>query len=279
MKIYILIPLLLTSALLNAQAYDPNQSFPTNSSVQPAAGFEPGQAPRGGSGSNLLLNGGMETNGGDGSVVINDWTITNATGSMGGTASGSFVAYNTIASPIGGQALELPTEGLFAAVSDTAGPTSNILYQDITIPANGASLSCDIFFNNQSGTNVNAGNLDWQAAPNQHARIDIMNPSAAVDDTGAGVLQNLFITEAADPAAFSYTAFTANLSAFSNQTVRLRFAEVNNQFFQNFAVDNCSIIALAPPIPVPSLSVFGLLILMIALFALMYNFNHTRSKA
>jgi hypothetical protein len=277
MKKYLLIPLMLTCSMLYAQAYDPSLVITSNNPIQPEAGSEPGKTPRRG-GTDVLLNGGMEINGGDGSILINDWTITNATGSLGGVASGSFVAYNTIVSPLGGQALELPTEGLFAAVSDTGGPTSNILYQDIAIPANGANLSCDIFFNNQSGANINAGNLDWESAPNQHARIDIMDPLAVVDDTGVGVLQNLFITEAMDPVSFSYSAFTANLSAFSNQTVRLRFAEVNNQNFQNFAVDNCSIVSFAPARPVPSLSLFGICILVLSLLAFVYYYNNSRLK-
>ena len=244
-----------------ANTYDPNQSAPGVTPVLPSAATQPGQVAGGVS---LLLNGGMESNGGVGTSTISDWTLTTVDGSSGTTSSGAWVVYSGTSAPISTNVIEAPTEGTFGAVSDTGGPTANVMYQDIAIPANGADLSCDVFFLNQFNTNINTGSLDLDVGPNQHARVDIMDPAAAVDDTGAGVLQNLWITDDADPTSFSYFALTANLNAFAGQTVRLRFAEVNNQFFQNLAVDNCSVIEGTPPAAVPALSLWSLLALMLS---------------
>jgi hypothetical protein len=238
--------LILSSYAASAVDYDASLSGANNQAALPSVGAEPG-VDRSVLGTNILLNGNMETNGGVGSNVINNWTIVRLPGSLGGAGAGDFVAYSGTTTPIGARPIEAPTEGTFAAVSDTTGPGSHVMYQDVTIPANGADLTCDVYFSNESGANINAGNLDFEAAPNQHGRIDIMDPSAPDGDTGAGVLQNLFITEAADPALFSYFALQADLGAFSGQTVRLRFAEVDNQFFQNMAVDNCTLIESIPP--------------------------------
>lgn len=250
-----------------AQPYDPSQQFPEVDPVQPSAGSEPGVL-RGASG-NLILNGGIENNGGVGTTIIDDWTVFSVPGSSSGMPGvGNFVVYSGTTTPLSAQTIEAPTEGTFAAVSDTSGATSNILFQDVSIPSGGGSLSCDVFFNNQSGANINAGNLDFESQPNQHARVDIMDPGAPIDDTGAGVLANLFITEAGDPTFFSYFALQADLTPFAGQTVRLRFAEVNNQFFQNLAVDNCSIIGFEASQSVPALSWAGLAIAAVMLLCM-----------
>ena len=58
-----------------------------------------------------------------------------------------------------------------------------------------------------------------------------------------------------DAGAFhgEYVHIVADISAFAGQTVRLRFAEVDNQFYLNFAVDNVFVI------PAPSaLALLGL---------------------
>lgn len=246
-----------------AQDYDRSAPFPQVTPSAPTPGSMPGQV-RGGAG-NAISNGDFELNGGVGSTMITDWTVVSVTGSLGGMGGGNFVAYSGTTAPISMSMVEAPTEGAFAVISDTGGPSSHIIYQDVSVPSAGAILSCDVFFLNQSGTNINAGNLDHEGGPNQHARIDVMDPGAPVDDTGAGVLQNLFITEAVDPAALSYFNLQANLSTFAGQTVRLRFAEVNNQFFQNLGVDNCRL-AAPQVIPVMTAPAIAALITAVLLF-------------
>ena len=82
--------------------------------------------------------------------------------------------------------------------------------------------------------------------PNQQYRVDLIKPSAPIDSVAAGnVLRNLFQTQPGDPNPKGYTLIATDISAFAGQTVRLRFAEVDNQGFFNAAVDNVGIIAPA----------------------------------
>jgi len=100
--------------------------------------------------------------------------------------------------------------------------------------------------------------LSFLTNPNQQARIDIMNPNAPDFDVGAGVLQNLFQTLPGDPLSLGYTTLNFDLSAYAGSTVRFRAAEVDNQFFLNFMIDNLT--CEAPP-AVPTLSEWGLIVM------------------
>src|SRR5207253_5889980 len=90
--------------------------------------------------------------------------------------------------------------------------------------------------------------LDYNVSPNQHVRVDIMDPTALVDDVGAGVLRNIFITTPGDPLVTTapgnqlttpvYRTIVADLSAFAGKTIRLRFAEVDNQSFLQMGIDS-----------------------------------------
>lgn len=203
---------------------------------------------------NLLNNGGFETNSGSGTSVFANWTAVANT--VPGRVSGWFVQTG-ITSPFNLTAVEMPTEGDFAAITESNGPGTNILYQDFQVPAGGAQLSCDIYINNRAADFFNNGSLSYSGNPNQHFRMDIMDTAAALDDVGTGVLQNLFITNPGDALVQSYQTISTDLSAFSGQTLRLRFAEVDNQFFFNVGVDNCVLQALGSTAPVQPVPVGG----------------------
>jgi hypothetical protein len=222
---------------------------------------------------NLLDNGGFETNNGVATLVFANWTV--VANSTTQSTSGWYVQTG-ITSPVNTFAVEMPVEGDFSAMTESDGPSSSILYRDFQVPSGGAQLSCDIYVNNQATDFFNNGTLsdDSNAGPNQYIRMDIMNTSAPLNDVGAGVLQNLFITNPGDALVQSYQTVTADLSMFSGQTVRLRFAEVDNQFFLNAGVDNCILQALAPVIPaqsVPALSRLTLLFLSLLLLAAVFS--------
>ena len=57
----------------------------------------------------------------------------------------------------------------------------------------------------------------------------------------ADVLLNAYQTLPGDPPVSGYTRVTADASAYRGQTVCLRFAEVDNQFFFHAAVDDINI--------------------------------------
>jgi len=130
------------------------------------------------------------------------------------------------------------------------GPGTHILYQDVTIPPLAtAQLNLVLWYNNYASLFASPATLDFNVFPNQQFRIDIMNPAAAIDDVGAGVLLNVFATGPASPFAIGYTPISANLNAFQGQTIRLRFVEVDNQLWFNVGVDAVSIQA-EPLVPV-----------------------------
>ena len=142
-----------------------------------------------------------------------------------------------------------------AAMSQQPGPGRHILYQDITLPAQlctPAQLSFSLFLGNRAGAFITAPSLSSSSGPNQQFRMDIMDPSAAIDNVGAGVLQNVYQTQPGDLLVDGYKTVTATLTAGGGATIRLRFAEVDNQFYFQAGIDNVSVTA-APDVTAPSI--------------------------
>lgn len=185
----------------------------------------------------LVTNGGFET--GD----LTGWTdsIVRSDTSVPG---GIYITGDTIG-PASGHRIPLPAYGAYAALNDQDGPTMHILYQDIMIPAKySAAFTATIYLNNENITFVNAPNdgLSILGEANQQFRIDVMDPSAPVDDVGAGVLQNLYQTVPADSLTPTKTVtVTADLSGFAGETIRLRFAEAGNQFYFQAQIDSVQV--------------------------------------
>ena len=104
-------------------------------------------------------------------------------------------------SPRNGFPVPSPTNGSFAAMSAQQGAGLRVIYQDIVLPPGPWTLTCDYFIQSQAEYAVpdpETLDADFDEA-NQHARIDIMDPSAPVDDVGAGVLKNILLTRPGDP--------------------------------------------------------------------------------
>jgi hypothetical protein len=78
--------------------------------------------------------------------------------------------------------------------------------------------------------------------PNQQFRADIMMPGSDAFDVGAQVLANVYQTDPGDPLVSGYSTVTFDLSAYAGQTIRIRFAEVDNQNFFQAGVDNVAIL-------------------------------------
>ena len=202
-----------------------------------------------------VANGGFETNGGAGSNTFASWTVVDQPG-----GSGSWFAQTGTLSPQFGSPVLAPPEGTFAAMTDQGGPGSHIIYQDVTVPASGGTLSFSLYINNRAGAFATPATLDFTAGPNQQFRMDIMSTAAPVTDVGAGVLLNVYQTKVGDPAVSGYTTILASLSSFAGQTVRLRFVEVDNAGVFNVGVDNVGIIGAVPTLSLPMLVALGLLL-------------------
>jgi hypothetical protein len=206
----------------------------------------------GADGPNLIVNGGFEQNGGLATSIFTGWTVFNQVGS-----SGSWYAQmGTTPSPQMHDCTDVivpePPSG-FAAMTTQSKPGSHILYQDVAIPsgANSVTLSFDLYLNSLSVFVVQP-TLDYLVRPNQQFRVDVMDPSAPVMDTGAGVLATLFQTRVTDePADAAYSRHRYDLSSFAGRTVRLRFAEVDDGDCFSAGVDNVSITVDSCPASAP----------------------------
>ncbi|HVK05167.1 MAG TPA: hypothetical protein VM490_16945 [Armatimonadaceae bacterium] len=195
----------------------------------------------------LVTNGGFESG-------FSGWTVANQLGS-----EGTFFIQSGTASPVNGFPVPAPPQGTNAAMTDAEAGGSHVLYQDFLVPTNavGGSVNFSLYWN--SGANfVNGPGLDWAATSpvggsvlNQQIRVDILLAGSDPFSVAPGaVLQNLFQTTAASPLESGYNNFTLDTSglfaARAGQTLRLRFAEVDNVSFLNLGVDAVSVVAVVP---------------------------------
>jgi len=195
------------------------------------------------------------------------WTRVNQLGS-----DGTFALQTGTVSPVNGFAVPAPPLGTTAAMTDSQGPGTHVLYQDFVVPAAPGNylLSFALFLNSQNAFFVpSPANLDFSTpALNQQFRADILASGAdPFSVAAADVLQNLYQTLPANPTTSGYTTINRDVSAVLNahlgQTLRLRFAEVDNIAPFNAGIDAVSL-DTAAAVPEPSTlfsAVAGMLVL------------------
>jgi hypothetical protein len=201
----------------------------------------------------LIVNGGFETG-------LSSWTVADQAG-----GSGSWFVQTGTGSPLNGFPVASPPEGTFAAMTDQGGPGSHVLYQDFIVPTGVVvgALGFEHYINNTAGAFLSPDTLDFSGAGNQQARVDIMTTTADPFSVAAGdVLMNIFQTMPGDPAVSGYNPVnadvTALLQAHAGQTLRLRFAEVDNQLFFSYGVDRVGLTVRVQDVPEPGTVAFGL---------------------
>jgi len=179
-----------------------------------------------------IVNGGFET--GD----FTGWTVVNQPG-----GSGDWFVYSGTSSPLSGGPIAAPPEGTHAAVTDQTGPGSHVLYQDVALETGFKhTLSFDVYYDNRAGAFATPASLGFTVSPNQQYRVDIIRPTAPVTSVAPGdVLATVFQTKVGDPLTLAPTPVSFDLSNFAGTTVRIRFAEVDNQSFFNASVDNVAV--------------------------------------
>ena len=185
-----------------------------------------------------VVNGDFETG------TLNGWQLVNS------SASGSWFAYSGTANPMSpefGPEVPPPPAGNYAAIVAQGDPGLHIMYQDVPLePYYTHSLSLVAYYRSYAPIYA-AGTLDYKSIPNQQYRIDVMNPSAAIDSVNpADILATVFATKTGDPEQLGPTPVTVDLSPFAGQTVRLRFAEVDNQLFFSAGTDSVAITSVPP---------------------------------
>jgi Ca2+-binding RTX toxin-like protein len=182
-----------------------------------------------------ITNGGFETGN------FSGWTVSNQPG-----GSGDWYVDSGPTSP-NGFSVPSPPEGTWAAITDTTGPGSHILYRDIVLePGATHSLTMAVYYRNQAGSFATPNTLDYTTFPNQQYRIDIVKPTASVTSVSpSDVLVPAFRTDPAEPNSMDPTTLTIDLTPYAGTTVRLRFAQVDNQGVLNAAVDDVRIATTA----------------------------------
>lgn len=130
-----------------------------------------------------------------------------------------------------------------AAGTTQNGPGDHILYQDFSLPGKSSTsaLGLDFRYENHSGSFVQAPSLSY-SVPNQQMRIDVLKAGSAVatlDPTD--ILATVLTTPPGSPLVTPWTSVKLDLSKFAGQRVRIRFADVETNFFQTLDVTNVAV--------------------------------------
>lgn len=181
-----------------------------------------------------ISNGGFE-------LGFSGWTRVDQVGS-----DGTFALQTGTASPVNLDPVPAPPQGSTAAMTDAQGPGSHVLYQDFTVsgPVGPTTLNFSLFSGNRDSEFFVPSTLDFATpALNQQARVDILaGGTDPFSVTAADVLLNAYQTLPGDALVSGYTSFSVDVAALLNahvgETLRLRFAEVDNVFTFQFGVDN-----------------------------------------
>jgi hypothetical protein len=208
----------------------------------------------------LILNGGFESG-------FAFWSTADQAG-----GDGTFFVQSGASSPVNLDPVPAPPEGANAAMTDSSGPGSHVLFQDFVATAGAATLSFDLFVGNRATDAFGSafgfaippgGSLDFALTSqsgsqtlNQQARIDILKGGAdPFSVAAADVLLKLFQTALGDASVSGYTSYTVDLSALfaahAGQTLRLRFAETDNVGPFQFGVDDVRIDVVPEPASLP----------------------------
>lgn len=144
-----------------------------------------------------------------------------------------------------------PPAGNYAAITAQGGPGTHILYQDIALePYWTHQLSLLVYYRSEAPLVTPSPETLEANGPfeNQQYRIDVMKPTAPITSVEpSDILATVFATSTGSPLELGPTPYTVNLSAFAGQTVRLRFAEADNQGYFAAGTDSVAIASTPPP--------------------------------
>jgi D-alanyl-D-alanine carboxypeptidase len=130
-----------------------------------------------------------------------------------------------------------PPEGKFAAVTDTNGPGTRILYRDVRLDGR-FTLHMTAFYAGAAPIKSPATLAHETPEENEQFRIDLVRPSAPIDSVAkADVLVNVFHASSGE-FALRPTAVSVDVLRWAGQTVRLRLAATDNRGPLRVGVDN-----------------------------------------
>jgi hypothetical protein len=192
-----------------------------------------------------VVNGDFETG------TLAGWQLFNRSSGEDPAGQDSWYVYSGTKPPGAGgiESVVPPPAGNFAAVTSQGGPGLHILYQDVALePYYTHQLSLIAYYRSAAPLiTPDPETFGTDTTPNQQYRIDVINPAAPIDTVNpADILATVFATKTGDPQELGPTTFTADLTPFGGQTVRLRFAEADNQLFLAASTDNVLILSTPP---------------------------------
>jgi hypothetical protein len=121
-----------------------------------------------------------------------------------------------------------PPQGRFAAVTDTNGPGTRILYRDVKLDGR-FRLHLSVFYAGVGGFSSPQTLAYDEPRANQQFRIDLVTPSAPIDSVAhRDVVVSVFKTSADDPDRGEPSTVSVDLSRWAGRTVRLRLAATDN---------------------------------------------------
>lgn len=138
-------------------------------------------------------------------------------------------------------------KGKFSAVSDMDGPSTMILYRDFKLPKKASLKSAILTFHlkywNASGLWYPSLPLDDFSGNNQQFRVDLMKPknSAKYSTKKSVILKNIIRSKNSTDLESKKLKFKVNLNKWAGKTIRLRFANANNQGPLHIVVDNVNV--------------------------------------
>ena len=173
----------------------------------------------------------------DGMFVMDDFESGALTGwrAVGGGSGGWFVYADGSRAPDPARSdpnapfdVPDPPQGKFAAVSDTNGPGTRILYRDVKLDGS-FMLHLSVFYAGVGGFSSPRTLAYDEAGTNEQFRIDLIAPSAPIDSVAhRDILVNVFKTSAGDPDRREPSTVSVDVSRWAGRTVRLRLATTDN---------------------------------------------------
>lgn len=168
-----------------------------------------------------------------------------------GNSQGKWIVYqNGDGPPLRrGAPFPKPPQGKYAAIVDQGGPGARFLHRKLKLKrGHKIKLSFFVFYRNWAPRfwtpkTFKAGSVGIARGgisedPNQQYRIDLMKPGAPLRSLKKKhIVKTLFRTKVGDPNVLAPKKRSFNLTKFAGRTLRLRFAEVDNQEVLNAGVD------------------------------------------
>ncbi|CAN5404975.1 hypothetical protein BH10ACT11_BH10ACT11_12380 [soil metagenome] len=138
------------------------------------------------------------------------------------------------------KSLYAPPQGKYAAYGFGTGGGPRILYRTLHLKSGKKiALSMDVFYKNFANKFIAPNTLDSHAAKgNQQYRIDLIKKGADLDSLkDKDVIKNIFRTKKGDKLKRKPFKVSKDLSSLAGQTVTLRLAETDTEFFFYPGVD------------------------------------------